>query len=89
MVPLFSALGDLTLSHLVLQLGNISVDEEFNVPCILYWGSTASGPVTELLATSGPGLSSPPEEALTTAFRLSFTQHSQLEACCLEKADML
>ncbi|KAM5341845.1 hypothetical protein ACJ41O_014876 [Fusarium nematophilum] len=65
--------GDFVLSHPDLHVGNIFVDQDFNVTCIIDWGSASAGPPSELLAT--PGLSGsiwPPTESLTAAFRAGF-----------------
>lgn len=72
---LLSAGGDFALSHPELHLGNIFVDEEFHVTCFIDWGSAIPGSVTELLATPGRGLSLPPSEAITAAFRFAFAQY--------------
>lgn len=65
--------GGFTLSHPDLHLGNIFVDEDLNITCLIDWGSAISGPVTELLATPGlEGSRSPPSGSQTDAFRLGF-----------------
>ncbi|KJZ73728.1 hypothetical protein HIM_06846 [Hirsutella minnesotensis 3608] len=91
MIPRIStADGHFTLSHPDLHLGNIFVDEEFNITCIIDWGSTTSGPITELLATPGLGKSaSPPSEQSIAAFRSGFSQESQHGLDYWEKADMM
>ncbi|KAH7129068.1 hypothetical protein EDB81DRAFT_871738 [Dactylonectria macrodidyma] len=43
--------ADLTLSHPDLHVGNVFADEQFNITCILDWGSAICSPITELLAT--------------------------------------
>lgn len=79
MVPLLlSQSTDFTLSHPDLHIGNLSVDEELNITCIIDWGSTTTGPVTELLATPGlAGPSNPPSPSLVASFRSGFSQESQ------------
>ncbi|KAM5357413.1 hypothetical protein ACJZ2D_016290 [Fusarium nematophilum] len=72
-VPYLRSGGDFVLSHPDLHVGNIFVDQDFNVTCIIDWGSASAGPPSELLAT--PGLSGsiwPPTESLTAAFRAGF-----------------
>jgi hypothetical protein len=46
-----SARNSFTLSHPDLNLGNLYVDDNFNITCIIDWSSASSGPITELLAT--------------------------------------
>jgi aminoglycoside phosphotransferase (APT) family kinase protein len=43
--------GSFTLAHPDLHIGNIFVAEDFNVTGLINWGSTTTGPITELLAT--------------------------------------
>ncbi|KAK7403933.1 hypothetical protein QQX98_010303 [Neonectria punicea] len=80
MIPrLTSTNGNFVLSHPDLHLGNIFVDEDFNITSIIDWGSASSSPMIELLAT--PGLSgslSPPKESLAAAFRSGFCQRGQI-----------
>ncbi|KAF4950123.1 hypothetical protein FGADI_8392 [Fusarium gaditjirri] len=78
MVPrLSSDLAAFTVSHPDLHTGNIFVDEDLNVTCIIDWGSATTGPVIELLATPGlAGSSKPPPVALAAAFRAGFSQES-------------
>ncbi|KAJ3535793.1 hypothetical protein NM208_g6986 [Fusarium decemcellulare] len=76
MIPKLSSTtkGGYTLSHPDLHLGNIFVDEDLNITCIIDWGSATSGPIAELLATPGlAGSSLPPSRAQIDAFRSSFT----------------
>ncbi|KJK73544.1 hypothetical protein H634G_11202 [Metarhizium anisopliae BRIP 53293] len=75
MIPhLSTSNGQYTLSHPDLHLGNIFVDENFDIACLIDWGSASTGPVTELLATPGLGTSiSEPPEQLITAFRSGFS----------------
>ncbi|KAF5551063.1 altered inheritance of mitochondria [Fusarium mexicanum] len=64
-----------TLSHPDLHTGNIFVDEDLNVTCIIDWGSASTGPVTELLATPWlAGSSKPPSAALTAVFQAGFSE---------------
>ncbi|KAK0621130.1 hypothetical protein B0T17DRAFT_591075 [Bombardia bombarda] len=66
-----------TLSHPDLHLGNIYVDDDFNITCIIDWSSTSSGPSTELLGTpSLGGSAAPPSEYLVAAFRSGFTKRA-------------
>ncbi|KAF5701292.1 altered inheritance of mitochondria [Fusarium mundagurra] len=66
-----------TISHPDLHTGNIFVDEDLNVTCIIDWGSATTGPVTELLATPGlAGSSKPPPVALVAAFQAGFLEES-------------
>jgi serine/threonine protein kinase len=67
------------LSHPDLHTGNIFVDENLNITCIIDWGSASSGPLAELLATPGMnGSVSPPPESLIAAFRSGFEQGGQV-----------
>ncbi|KAI5859410.1 kinase-like domain-containing protein [Durotheca rogersii] len=75
MIPHLSstANGGFTLSHPDLHSGNIFVDEDLNITCIIDWGSATSGPITELLTTPGlAGSASPPSRSQITAFRSCF-----------------
>lgn len=78
MVPQLSlANGYFTLSHPDLHLGNVFVDEDLNITCIIDWGSTSTGPITELITTPGLGnTASPPSDTLIAAFRSGFSQRS-------------
>lgn len=79
MIPhLSSGFGSIfTLSHPDLHVGNIYVDDDLNITCIIDWSSTSTGPIAELLATPGLGGSArPPSESLTAAFRTGFNQRS-------------
>ena len=79
MIPhLTSTSEDFVLSHPDLHLGNIFVDENLNITCIIDWASASSSPVTELLVTPGfSGSVSPPTASLVAAFRTGFTQGGQ------------
>lgn len=82
--------GSYTLSHPDLHLGNMFVDDEFNITCLIDWGSATSGPITELQATPGLGNSAfPPPEQLVSAFRAGFSQEHPLPAESWERADMM
>ncbi|KAK1255428.1 hypothetical protein MKX08_009423 [Trichoderma sp. CBMAI-0020] len=62
-----------TLSHPDLHVGNIFVDDDLNITCIIDWSSASTGPIAELLTTPGLGSSTaPPSESLTAAFRTGF-----------------
>lgn len=62
-----------TLSHPDLHLGNIFIDEDFNITSLIDWASASAGPITELLATPGLGGSTfALQEPLTRAFRSGF-----------------
>ncbi|KAF5976571.1 kinase-like domain-containing protein [Fusarium coicis] len=76
MVPkLSSDSTDFTISHPDLHTGNIFVDEDLNITCIIDWGSATTGPVTELLATPGlAGSSQPPPAAFAAAFQAGFSE---------------
>ncbi|KAF5613873.1 kinase-like domain protein [Fusarium subglutinans] len=64
-----------TISHPDLHTGNVLVDEDLNVTCIIDWGSAITGPMTELLATPGlAGSSKPPLATLTAAFQAGFSE---------------
>lgn len=78
MIPrLSSESTTFSISHPDLHTGNIFVDEDLNITCIIDWGSATTGPVTELLATPGlEGSSKPPSVALTAAFQAGFSQES-------------
>ncbi len=72
-----SARKSFTLSHPDLHLGNIYVDADFNITCIVDWSSMLSGPITELLGTPPLGGSAaPPSEYLVAAFRSGFTKRA-------------
>ncbi|KAK7407825.1 hypothetical protein QQX98_009996 [Neonectria punicea] len=74
MVPHLTG-GNFVLSHPDLHLGNIFVDDDLNITCLIDWGSASSGPLAELLATPGfSGSVSPPTESLVAAFRAGFNQ---------------
>ncbi|KIL95592.1 hypothetical protein FAVG1_00329 [Fusarium avenaceum] len=92
MVPLLlSQSNDFMISHPDLHIGNLFVDEELNITCIIDWGSTTTGPVTELLMTpwlAGP--SNPPSPSLVASFRSGFSQESQNVGCGLwDRAEMM
>lgn len=82
--------GFYTLSHPDLHLGNIFVDDKFNITCLIDWGSASSGPIAELLATPGLGNSTfAPSKELVSAFRSGFGSEHPLPAGSWEKADMM
>ncbi|KAF4948919.1 hypothetical protein FGADI_9203 [Fusarium gaditjirri] len=79
MVPhLASAEESFVLCHPDLHLGNIFIDEDFNITCIIDWSSASVSPMAELLSTPGlNGSLSPPKSSLVAAFRLGFRNGSQ------------
>src|SRR6478735_5666084 len=79
MVPsLTSTDEDYVLCHPDLHLGNIFVDEDFNITSIIDWSSASSSPLAELLTTPGlNGSLSPPQKSLITAFRSGFCSGTQ------------
>lgn len=92
MVPrLLSQSTDFTISHPDLHVGNVFVDEELNVTCIIDWASATTGPVTELLATPGlAGASKPPSPSLTASFRAGFSQESgNIKQDMWDRAEMM
>ncbi|KFA48439.1 hypothetical protein S40293_00294 [Stachybotrys chartarum IBT 40293] len=65
------------LSHPDLHLGNLYVDDDFNITCVIDWSSTTSGPITELLVPPSLGSSNVPASGfLTAAFRTGFEQQA-------------
>ncbi|KAG5826408.1 hypothetical protein H9Q74_003502 [Fusarium xylarioides] len=80
-----------TISHPDLHTGNIFVDDDLNITCIIDWGSATTGPVTELLATPGlAGSSKPPSGALAAAFQAGFSQESpNISRDLWERAEMM
>jgi len=80
------------LGHTDLHPGNIYVDENLNVTCIIDWGSASSVPLAELLTTPGmPNSTFLPEASLTAAFRGGFERasgHGQLSGGMWERVDM-
>lgn len=76
---LYSGTGSMgfPLSHPDLHTGNIFVDDDSNITCVIDWASTTSVLPTEVLATSGlQGLVSPPGPSLIVAFRAGFERAS-------------
>ncbi|RKL47607.1 hypothetical protein BFJ72_g1839 [Fusarium proliferatum] len=66
------------LCHPDLHRGNIFVDEDFNITCIIDWSSASAGPAAELLSIPGlNGSFSPPKPSLVAAFRSGFRNGSQ------------
>ncbi|KAF5538173.1 RNase H domain-containing protein [Fusarium phyllophilum] len=80
MVPhLVSAEERFVLCHPDLHLGNIFVDDDFNITCIIDWSSASSSPKAELLSTPGlNGSLTPPKPSLIAAFRSGFRNGSQV-----------
>ncbi|KAF7561359.1 hypothetical protein G7046_g2787 [Stylonectria norvegica] len=79
------------LSHPDLHVGNIFVDEGLNVTCIIDWGSTTTGPATELLARPGlAGPSRPPSSSLIASFHCGFSQESRnIQRDVWDRAEMM
>ncbi|KAF4947148.1 hypothetical protein FGADI_10604 [Fusarium gaditjirri] len=76
-----NATGGFTISHPDLHLGNIYVDENFNITSILDWSSTSTGPVSEILANPSLGSSAaPPSAFLTAAYRSGFIREATKKA---------
>ncbi|RKL50621.1 hypothetical protein BFJ72_g74 [Fusarium proliferatum] len=66
-----------TISHPDLHLGNIYVDENFNITSVIDWSSASTGPASEILAAPSLGSSAaPPSAYLTTAYRSGFIQEA-------------
>ncbi|KAM3528035.1 hypothetical protein MY4038_006095 [Beauveria bassiana] len=77
-----------TLFHPDLNLGNVFVDDEFNITCLIDWGSASTGSLSELLAT--PGLQTRPPEQQVSAFRQGFAAAEYPPpAESWDKADMM
>ncbi|KAL5595116.1 hypothetical protein FOVSG1_008805 [Fusarium oxysporum f. sp. vasinfectum] len=92
MVPsLTSTDENYVLCHPDLHLGNIFVDEDFNITSIIDWSSASSSPLAELLTTPGlNGSLSPPQKSLIAAFRSGFCSGTQnLEPEQWERADKM
>ncbi|KAH7309125.1 hypothetical protein B0I35DRAFT_441487 [Stachybotrys elegans] len=67
--------GSFVLSHPDMYSGNIFVDDEFNITCIIGWGATSTGPITQLLAPmSLAWLGGTLSEARTEAYWSGLTQ---------------
>ncbi|KAF5649501.1 RNase H domain protein [Fusarium tjaetaba] len=67
------------LCHPDLHRGNIFVDEDFNITCIIDWSSASASPTSELLSTPGlNGSLSPPKPSLIAAFRAGFRDGDQV-----------
>ncbi|KAF5669496.1 kinase-like domain-containing protein [Fusarium circinatum] len=70
-----------TISHPDLHLGNIYVDENFNITSIIDWSSASTGPVSEILAAPSLGNSAaPPSVFLAASFRSGFIQEATQKA---------
>lgn len=79
MIPRLSCgLGtNFTLSHPDLHPGNIYVDDNLNITCIIDWSSASTGPVTEMFAVPLLGGSArPPPDSLVAAFRSGFSHRT-------------
>ncbi|KAF5251266.1 hypothetical protein FANTH_3558 [Fusarium anthophilum] len=67
------------LCHPDLHLGNIFIDEDFDITCIIDWSSASTSPLAELLSTPGlNGSLSPPNPSLVTAFRSALSNRGQV-----------
>ena len=78
-----------TLSHPGLHAGNLYVDDDFNITCIIDWGSTSAGPITELLAAPSMASSAaPPSNFLTAAFRSGFLQRNSKMASDISRCNL-
>ncbi|KAL6905108.1 hypothetical protein GGI43DRAFT_421339 [Trichoderma evansii] len=81
MIPYLSSglESSFTLSHPDLHVGNLYVDDDLNITCIIDWSSASTGPISELLMTPGLGDSArPPSDSLTAAFRSGFASRINL-----------
>ncbi|KAJ3487425.1 hypothetical protein NLG97_g6414 [Lecanicillium saksenae] len=76
-----------TISHPDLHIGNIFVNDDFNITCLIDWGSTSTGPVAELMAT--PNLSDDPSEHLVSALRQGFDPQKLLSSESWRRSDMI
>ncbi|XWW94505.1 hypothetical protein V2A60_002448 [Cordyceps javanica] len=87
MIPRLSAVdGSYTLSHPDLHSGNIFVDADFNVTCLIDWSSASTGPLSELLTT--PRIQTLPPQPLIIAFRQAFDAEHLLPSDSWERASM-
>jgi hypothetical protein len=62
-----------TISHSDLHIGNLYVDDDFNITFLIDWSSSSTGPLTELMTTPtfvDPRM--PSSRELVTAFRSGF-----------------
>ncbi|KAF5568292.1 RNase H domain-containing protein [Fusarium napiforme] len=92
MIPhLVSAEERFVLCHPDPHRGNIFVDEDLNITCIIDWSSASASPTSELLSTPGlNGSLSPPKLSLITAFRSGFRNADQVpEPQQWERADKM
>ncbi|KAF5979717.1 RNase H domain-containing protein [Fusarium coicis] len=80
MIPhLVSAKEQFVLCHPDLHRGNIFVDGDLNITCIIDWSSASASPASELLSTPGlNGSLSPPKPSLVTAFISGFRNRGQV-----------
>ena len=90
MIPhLESMRNRFTLSHPDLHVGNLYVDDDLGITCIIDWSSASLGPITELLATPSLGSSAaPPSDYLAAAFRSGFSQQASKVAPELCRSDL-
>ncbi|ENH69519.1 hypothetical protein FOC1_g10011875 [Fusarium oxysporum f. sp. cubense race 1] len=80
MVPsLTSTDENYVLCHPDLHLGNIFVDEDFNITSIIDWSSASSSPLAELLTTPGlNGSLSPPQRLVRMLSTQDYTHFKSL-----------
>ncbi|KAF5550716.1 kinase-like domain-containing protein [Fusarium mexicanum] len=72
-----NAANGFTISHPDLHIGNIYVDENFNITSIIDWSSASIGPVSETLAAPPLGSSAvSPYGFLYHAYRASFIREA-------------
>ncbi|KAI1322560.1 hypothetical protein F5Y16DRAFT_413198 [Xylariaceae sp. FL0255] len=71
--------------------GNLFVDDDLNITCIIDWTSTTTCPIIELLSTPGlAGPTLPPSSSLVAAFRSSFDAGAtNIDASDWKKADAI
>jgi hypothetical protein len=70
--------GSFPLSHPDLHFGNVFVDDDLNITCVIDWGSASSVPVSELLAAHGLLRTGggPIEDSFVAAFQAGFDRAS-------------
>lgn len=93
MIPRLSVETDrgFPIIHPDLHPGNVFVDEDFNITCIIDWSSASSAPIAELLSTPGlGGATIPPPEQHVAAFRMGVQKGLQnIAQDYWGKADMM
>lgn len=75
-----------TLSHPDLHVGNMFVDDDFRITCLIDWGSASIGPMAELMAT--PKLANHFPD-LNSTFRSAFDPGNLYAPALRKKADMM